>query len=98
MFYLNAIPFPIYIGKQNALKLFSALYYIGYIDIVILVLLKLVPVVCILILFTIFPVKRNINTFNNNQVKDKTFILSVKNFIIINLPQIIFIEIMILSR
>lgn len=89
---------PHYIGKQNALNLFSALYYIGYIDIVILVLLKLVPIVCILILFTIFPVKRNINAFNNNQVKDKTFILSVKNFVIINLPQIIFIEIIILSR
>ena len=89
---------PHYIGIQNALKLFSALYYIGYIDIVILVVLRLIPFVSILILFTIFPVSKNIIAFNKDPVKSKTFILAVKNFVMINLPQIIFIEIIILLR
>lgn len=88
---------PHYIGKKNALKLFAILYYLGYIDIMLLILLKIIPIISLLILFTIFPVNKNIITFSKNPIKSKTFILSVKNFIMINLPLIIFIEIVILS-
>lgn len=88
---------PHYIGKKNALKLFASLYYLSYIDIILLILLKIIPVISLLILFTIFPVNKNIIIFSENPIKSKTFILSVKNFIMINLPLIIFIEIVILS-
>ena len=88
---------PHYIGKKSALRLFCALYYLGYIAILLLILLKIIPVISLLIIFTIFPVNKNIITFSKNPIKSKTFILSVKNFIIINLPLIIFIEIAIIT-
>ena len=88
---------PHYIGKKSALRLFCALYYLGYIAILLLILLKIIPVISLLIIFTIFPVNKNIFTFSKNPIKSKTFILSVKNFIIINLPLIIFIEIAIIT-
>jgi 1,4-dihydroxy-2-naphthoate polyprenyltransferase len=89
---------PHYIGKQNALKLFAVLYYLGYIDILVLTLLRIIPVVSLLIFFTIFYVNSNIKTFSKNPIKSKNFVLSVKNFVVINLPQVILIGIMILIK
>ncbi|EYE89365.1 1,4-dihydroxy-2-naphthoate prenyltransferase [Fervidicella metallireducens AeB] len=80
---------PIYVGKENALKIFKALYYLIYIDLVILILLRVVPVVSIITLLTIILVKGNIKQFFKIQTKKDTFALSVKNMIIVNVTQII---------
>ena len=76
---------PIYIGKENALKVFKWLYYIGYISIVIAVVLRVLPVVSLVTLLVLKVVQGNINTFNKLQTKKDTFVLAVKNFVITNL-------------
>ena len=76
---------PIYIGKENALKLFKWLYYTGFISIFIGVVLRVLPVVSIVTLLVLKVVQGNINKFNKLQTKKDTFILAVKNFVITNL-------------
>ncbi|WP_312694611.1 UbiA family prenyltransferase [Caproiciproducens sp.] len=73
---------PYYLGKR-ALRLFAALYYISYGSVAVMVLLRILPSVCLLILLTVFPVRKNIRLFINKQDKEKTFILSVKNYMIL---------------
>lgn len=81
---------PYYIGKK-ALRLYAVLYYAAYASIVVMVLLKMVPALCLLTLLTFVPVQRNINIFMKRQEKSETFILSVKNFIMIISAQIAFV-------
>lgn len=75
---------PIYIGKSNALKLFKILYRIVYIDIVILIILRIEPIVSVVVLSTLIPVSKNITQFFKKQTKKDTFVLAVKNFLLIN--------------
>ena len=75
---------PIYIGKENALKLFKWLYYIGFIAIVVGVLLRILPIVSIVTLLVLKVINKNINKFNKIQTKKDTFILAVKNFVVMN--------------
>lgn len=75
---------PYYIGKNSALGLFKALYYIGYLAIIAMVILKIAPVAVLLVLLTIIPVNKHINMFYEKQVKSETFVLGVKNFLIMN--------------
>lgn len=73
---------PYYLGKR-ALLLFAGLYYIAYGSIAVMVLLKILPPVSLLTLLTVFPVRKNIHHFINKQDKEATFILSVKNYMIL---------------
>lgn len=75
---------PIYIGKERALWVFKALYYISYADLILLIILRIVPEAAVLTLFTIIPVTGNIKGFYEKQTKKDTFVLSVKNFLLIN--------------
>lgn len=80
---------PIYIGKENALKTYRILYYMIYIDILLLIILRITPIITILILITLIPVNKNIKQFYMKQTKKETFVLAVKNFMIINSVYII---------
>ncbi|QGU93963.1 1,4-dihydroxy-2-naphthoate polyprenyltransferase [Clostridium bovifaecis] len=80
---------PYYIGKENALRLFEVLYYIGYIDIVILVILGVFPVTSLLLLTTLIPISKNIKAFQNRPSKGETFVLAVKNFVLMNVSYVI---------
>ena len=80
---------PYYLGKKNALKLFKILYYIGYLDIIILVLLKISPFTSLLVLLTIIPLNKNIKLFCEKPIKSETFVLSVKNFALMNITHIL---------
>lgn len=80
---------PVYIGNDNALKVFKWTYYSAYIDLFILIILGIEPLLSILSLATFIIVKKNIKVFETEHVKSKTFILSVKNFIIINGARVI---------
>ena len=75
---------PIYIGKENALKIFKALYYIGFISIIIAVIFRVLPVISLFTLLALKPVNNNIKTFMNLQTKKDTFVLAVKNFVAMN--------------
>ena len=80
---------PIYIGKENALKVFKWLYYIGFISIVIGVFTRALPIISLVTLLVLKLVQENIHKFNKLQTKKDTFILSVKNFVITNLVYVL---------
>jgi len=88
---------PIYIGKAKALTLFKSLYYIALIDIAVLLILGILPIIAIPALLTIIPVKKNIDVFMELQTKKDTFVVAVKNFVIMNASLIVllFIDIVI---
>lgn len=75
---------PYYIGRKAALGLFKGLYYIGYLAIIAMVILRIAPIAVLLVLLTIIPVKKHIDMFYGKQVKSETFVLGVKNFLIMN--------------
>jgi 1,4-dihydroxy-2-naphthoate octaprenyltransferase len=73
---------PYYIGKHS-LTLFAVLYYITYAVTIIMVALKIFHPISLLSILTIFIVRKNISAFNKQQEKSITFILAIKNYIII---------------
>jgi len=79
----------VHIGIDRALKLYKVLYFIIYITITILVILDFLPIFSLLVLITYIPVKNNINKFFDKQKKNETFVLAVKNFLMINLSYVL---------
>jgi 1,4-dihydroxy-2-naphthoate polyprenyltransferase len=75
---------PIYIGKEKALQVFRFIYYIGFISIVMGVATRLIPFISLFTLIAIKPINDNIKAFFKLQSKKDTFVLSVKNLVIIN--------------
>lgn len=73
---------PYYLGKR-ALALFAMIYYATYAATILMVAFNMLPVICLLSLLTIFPVQKNIKIFLREQTKESTFIISIKNFVII---------------
>ncbi|HYE81576.1 MAG TPA: 1,4-dihydroxy-2-naphthoate polyprenyltransferase [Clostridia bacterium] len=80
---------PIYIGKEKALSVFKALYYICYADLLLLLILGVIPAAAAVTLFTFLPVNKNIRSFYEKQTKKDTFILAVKNFLFMNGVQVL---------
>ena len=79
---------PIYIGKENALNIFKYLYYIGFVGIIIGVILKVLPITSLLVLLVFIPINKNIKLFYTVQSKKDTFVLAVKNFVLLNVTYI----------
>lgn len=73
---------PQYLGRKSV-YLFAGLYYLCYAAIIAMVAVGVVSPLCLLSLLTVIPVQRNINRFFAEQVKSKTFVLSVKNYVVI---------------
>ena len=71
-----------FLGKK-ALDVFAGLYYVTYLAWTAAVALKLLSPVCLAALLTVIPVHKNILRFKKEQIKEKTFALSVQNYIII---------------
>lgn len=69
--------------KKYALYLFALLYYTAYGSVVLMVICGFLSPLSLLILVTIIPVQKNINAFFRKQVKEETFIVSIKNFVLI---------------
>lgn len=86
---------PYYIGRKS-LDLFAFLYYACYFSVLLMVIVKILSPLCLLSLLTIYPVGKNIRAFRKKQIKSETFILSIKNYIIImgSLTVLIFISIL----
>jgi len=74
---------PYYLGRKASLHLFAAVYYTTYLAMILMVALKILAPLCLLSLATLIPVRKNIHTFFGEQVKSKTFITSIKNYVII---------------
>lgn len=77
--------------KKKALYLFAGLYYIAYLSVIALVILKYLSPLSLVLLITLIPVQKNINLFFKKQVKEETFVISVKNYIIILLTHTVLI-------
>jgi len=74
---------PYYLGKKASLYLFAALYYGTYLAVIIMTVFKILSPVCLISLVSLIPVQKNINMFFKVQEKSRTFMISIKNFIII---------------
>lgn len=95
----NRFTLPYYIGRPMALKLFKFLYYIGYVDVIVLVALKVLPLASLALILTLIKVNKNIKLFEKRPVKNENFVVSVKNFVLINTSQgIIMIMIVVLQN
>lgn len=81
---------PYYIGEK-AKYLFAALYYASYGAIILMVIVKVLPITCVLTVVTVFYVQRNISQFFKKQEKSDTFVLSIKNYLLIMGSNTIFI-------
>ncbi len=77
--------------KKHALKLFALLYYGAYLSVIAMVVFQYLSPLSLLLLVTLIPVQKNINAFFKKQVKEETFIVSIKNFILIISVHIILI-------
>lgn len=73
---------PQYLGRKSV-YLFAGLYYLCYAAIIAMIVAGVVSPICLLSLLTIIPVQRNIYKFFAEQVKSKTFVVSVQNYVII---------------
>ncbi|MBP1926012.1 1,4-dihydroxy-2-naphthoate octaprenyltransferase [Sedimentibacter acidaminivorans] len=73
---------PYYLGHKS-LYLYAGLYYLSYASVIIMVVLKFLSPLYLISLLTLFFVQKNINKFYKVQDKEKTFILSIKNYLII---------------
>lgn len=74
---------PYYLGKKWSLYLFASLYYCTYLAVIVMAALKILPPIMLISLVSIIPVQRNINRFFKKQIKEVTFITSIKNYVII---------------
>lgn len=87
---------PVYIGKPSALLLFQWLYVAAYLDVIVLFAIGVHPVLLLLIVATFIPVRRNMKKFVTKQTKEHTFVLAVKNFILMNAARILVLGLAIL--
>jgi 1,4-dihydroxy-2-naphthoate octaprenyltransferase len=74
---------PYYIGIKKSLYLHAGLYYATYVATILMVVTGMISPICLLSLVTIILVQKNINAFFKKQDKATTFVLSVKNYVII---------------
>ncbi|HAB62600.1 MAG TPA: prenyltransferase [Lachnospiraceae bacterium] len=73
---------PYYVGKKS-IYLYAGIYYMTYLATIVMVVVGILSPICLLSLLTIFIVQKNIKQFMEKQDKATTFILSIKNYVII---------------
>jgi 1,4-dihydroxy-2-naphthoate octaprenyltransferase len=74
---------PYYLGKKASVILFAGIYYAAYLAVLIMVISGILSPLCLITLLTLIPVQKNINEFFKLQDKAVTFIVSIKNFVLI---------------
>jgi 1,4-dihydroxy-2-naphthoate octaprenyltransferase len=79
---VNRYTLAYYLGKK-ALLLFAALYYAAYLSVIAMVAVGLLSPLSLILLISLVPVQKNINLFLKRQTKEETFIVSIKNFLIV---------------
>ncbi len=89
---------PIYIGKDNGLKVFKWLYYIGYMALIILLLINVAPLISVLTLGTFVIVNKNIKLFYEKQTKKDTFVVGVKNFVLMTFTLVLTLAVAVIIK
>lgn len=87
-----------YIGKRYAIWLFNGLYAGSFAAIFIAVLLNILPPVLLLALLAALPVYRLVKKFNQLQDKSKTFVVAVKNLVLVNSTIVVLLLIAVIFR
>jgi 1,4-dihydroxy-2-naphthoate octaprenyltransferase len=77
---------PYYIGKDASILLFKLVYLAAYLSIAASAVARVLHPISLLALLPIPLVWRNVKAFSMEQVKAKTFIVSIKNFALILIP------------
>jgi len=72
-----------HIGRENAIRLFAALYALVYVVLIAACFLGAVPRLCLLVLLTAVPVFRNVRRFREIEQKPEAFLMSIRNFVLI---------------
>ncbi|MDA3846303.1 MAG: 1,4-dihydroxy-2-naphthoate polyprenyltransferase [Vallitaleaceae bacterium] len=75
---------PHYIGSKPSVKLFHVMTYTPFITIIIAVTLGILPITSLLTLFVIIPLIKGSKEFHLRQIKSATFVIAVKQFVILN--------------
>ena len=86
---VNRLTLVHYIGQPAAVRLFGWLYYGCYIAVVLMVLTRILNPYALVFLLSFPLVWKNIQTFKKEQLKEKTFICSIRNFVIINMAYLL---------
>jgi len=73
-----------YIGRESALKLFNLLYLFSFLSLIVTAILGILPPLIVIVGLTLIPVIKNVKTFRETQIKSQTFVLSLKNLLLIN--------------
>ena len=81
---------PRHIGRVKAVRLFGALYALVYVAIIAACALRIIPWTCLFVLLTALPVYKNVKQFQAKQVKAETFVVSIRNFLLILAPYAVF--------
>ena len=74
-----------YIGRKWAVRLYALLYYGCYASVALMVICGILKPTALIFFLSLPLVIKNIHTFKKEQIKEKTFITSIKNFLIINI-------------
>ncbi len=74
-----------YIGRKWAVRLYALLYYGCYASVALMVICGILKPAALIFFLSLPLVIKNIHTFKKEQIKEKTFITSIKNFLIINI-------------
>jgi 1,4-dihydroxy-2-naphthoate octaprenyltransferase len=74
---------PHYLGRKKSLYLFAAVYYAAYLAVIVLTAWRILHPLCLVLLVTLIPVQKNIRIFFKEQAKGRTFITSIRNYVII---------------
>lgn len=80
---------PFYIGRKQGVTLFNVLMYSCYVTIALGVFFSVYHWSMLVVLATLPIVTKNLKAFNQEQVKTKTFVISLKNLMVFNSAQIV---------
>jgi 1,4-dihydroxy-2-naphthoate octaprenyltransferase len=75
---------PIVIGKDKALFIFKGVYFMALLAFILLTVLKVFSPFVFILIIVWLPIQKNIKTFDDTQDKATTFVLAVKNFVLIS--------------
>ncbi len=78
-----------YIGKPAALKLYQGLYLISFVAMVLAIVYRIAPILMLGTLVVGIPVYKNSQLFLQKQEKRTTFVLAIKNMLMIHVVQMV---------
>ncbi len=86
---VSRLTLPYYIGKLNALRVFTGLYWMSFVSWIVLILVGQLSIWTGILLLLVIPVTQNIKQFWAKQIKGETFAVSLKIFLLQNLALLI---------